>query len=83
MSDLFEDTPTPAGNSPEFSVSELVGAVKRVIEGEFGLVRGHAEVERVSRHTSGHLYFDFTDDRCVMVAVRPTGLCDRVCNCKR
>ncbi len=35
MSDLFED-PAPIGNAPEFTVSELSGAVKRVIEGEFG-----------------------------------------------
>ena len=38
--DLFEDGPPPQGNQPEYTVSELSGAVKRVIEGEFGLVRG-------------------------------------------
>jgi hypothetical protein len=26
--DVFHDTPAPAGNSPEFSVSELANAVK-------------------------------------------------------
>ena len=66
--DLFED-PTPASNQPEFTVSELSGAVKRVIEGEFGLVRVRGEVGRVSRPASGHLYFDLKDDRSVIAAI--------------
>ena len=70
MSDLFEDTPAPApGNQPEYTVSELSGAVKRVIEGEFGLVRVRGEVGRVSRPASGHLYFDLKDDRSVIAAI--------------
>jgi exodeoxyribonuclease VII large subunit len=48
MSALFEDDPAPQGNQPEYTVSELSGAVKRVIEGEFGLVRVRGEVGRVS-----------------------------------
>jgi exodeoxyribonuclease VII large subunit len=68
MSDLFEDLPSP-GNAPEFTVSELSGAVKRVIEGEFGLVRVRGEVGRVSRPASGHLYFDLKDDRSVLAAI--------------
>ncbi len=50
-------------------MSELSGAVKRVIEGEFGLVRVRGEVGRVSRPSSGHLYFDLKDDRSVIAAV--------------
>jgi hypothetical protein len=34
--DLIDDSPAPQGNQPEYTVSELSGAVKRVIEGEFG-----------------------------------------------
>ena len=68
--DLFEDpTPAPQGNQPEFTVSELSGAVKRVIEGEFGLVRVRGEIGRVSRPASGHLYFDLKDDRSVIAAI--------------
>ena len=68
--DLFEDpTPAPQGNQPEYTVSELSGAVKRVIEGEFGLVRVRGEVGRVSRPASGHLYFDLKDDRSVIAAI--------------
>jgi exodeoxyribonuclease VII large subunit len=66
--DLIE-TPAPEGNLPEFTVSELSGAIRRVIEGEFGLVRVRAEVGRVSRPASGHLYFDLKDDRAVLAAI--------------
>ncbi|MFT6452091.1 MAG: exodeoxyribonuclease VII large subunit, partial [Halocynthiibacter sp.] len=73
MSDMFEDD-APAGgnsgdNSPEFTVSEISGAVKRTIEGEFGHVRVRGEVGRVSRPGSGHIYFDLKDDRAVIAAV--------------
>ena len=67
--DLIDDTPAPPGNQPEYTVSELSGAVKRVIEGEFGLVRVRGEVGRVSRPASGHLYFDLKDDRSVIAAI--------------
>ena len=67
---LFEDdTPPRPGNSPEYTVSELSGAVKRVIEGEFGLIRVRGEIGRVSRPASGHLYFDLKDDRNVIAAI--------------
>ena len=72
---LFEDDEPAArsgngpGNSPEFTVSELSGAVKRIIEGEFGLIRVRGEVGRVSRPASGHLYFDLKDDRNVIAAI--------------
>ncbi len=69
MSDLFEDPAPAPGNQPEYTVSELSGAVKRVIEGEFGLVRVRGEVGRVSRPASGHLYFDLKDDRAVIAAI--------------
>lgn len=60
------DEPESAGNTPEFSVSDLTGAVKRAIEGEFGHVRVKAEVGRVVQARSGHLYFDLKDDRNVL-----------------
>ncbi|HMM07609.1 MAG TPA: exodeoxyribonuclease VII large subunit [Paracoccus solventivorans] len=73
--DLFEtDTPEgtgegAGGNAPALSVSELSGAVKRVIEGEFGRVRVRGEVGRVSRPASGHLYFDLKDDNACIAAI--------------
>jgi len=69
MDMVEDDGPVGMGNSPEFTVSELSGAVKRVIEGEFGRVRVRGEVSRISRPASGHLYFDLKDDRAVIAAV--------------
>ncbi|WP_136442753.1 exodeoxyribonuclease VII large subunit [Pacificoceanicola onchidii] len=63
-----------AGNTPEFSVSELSGAVKRMIEGEFGFVRVRGEVGRVTRPRSGHLYLDLKDDRAVISGVMWKGV---------
>ncbi|MEO1452919.1 MAG: exodeoxyribonuclease VII large subunit [Pseudomonadota bacterium] len=65
MSDLIDD-PLPGQNAPEFTVSEISGAVKRVIEGEFGRIRVKGEVGRVFRARSGHLYYDIKDDRNVL-----------------
>lgn len=62
--ELFEDH-----NAPEFSVSEISGAVKRVVEGEFGRVRVRGEVGRVYIARSGHLYFDIKDERSVLACV--------------
>src|SRR6056297_2720164 len=68
MSDLIEDD-GPRGNLPEMSVSEISGAVKRVIEGEFGRVRVRGELGRISRPRSGHVYLDLKDDRAVLAGV--------------
>lgn len=73
--DLIDDDAT--GNTPEFSVSELSGAVKRVIEGEFGFVRVRGEVGRVSRPRSGHVYLDLKDDRAVISGVMWKGVAAR------
>ena len=66
--DLFDDDPR-GQNAPEFSVSDLTGAVKRAIEGEFGHVRVRGEVGRVVMARTGHLYFDLKDDRNVLASV--------------
>ena len=63
--DLLDD-PSPGENAHEFTVSEITGALKRVIEGEFGRVRVRGEVGRVFRARSGHLYYDIKDDRNVL-----------------
>jgi exodeoxyribonuclease VII large subunit len=63
--DLIDD-PAPGQNAPEFTVSELSGAIKRTLEGEFGRVRVRGEVGRVMRPRSGHLYFDLKDDKNVI-----------------
>ncbi len=65
MSDLIDD-PMPGQNLPEYSVSELSGAVKRTLEDEFGRIRVRGEVGRVFKARSGHLYYDIKDDRSVL-----------------
>ncbi|MFT4715676.1 MAG: exodeoxyribonuclease VII large subunit, partial [Paracoccaceae bacterium] len=77
MSDLIDD-PSEGQNAPEFSVSEISGVVKRMIEGEFSHVRIRGEVGRVSRPASGHLYLDLKDDRAVLASVIWKGVAGRL-----
>jgi exodeoxyribonuclease VII large subunit len=65
---LFEDA-RPGQNAPEFTVSEISGAVRRVLEGEFGRIRVRGEIGRVMRHSSGHVYFDLKDENACLGAV--------------
>jgi len=64
--DLFEDETPSGSNAPEFTVSEIAGRVRKLIEGELGWVRVRGEVGRVFRARSGHLYFDLKDDKSVL-----------------
>ena len=77
MSDLIDD-PIEGENAPEFTVTEISGAVKRTIEGEFGRVRVKGEIGRVSRPRSGHIYLDLKDDRSVLSAVIWKGVAARL-----
>ncbi|MEQ9261015.1 MAG: exodeoxyribonuclease VII large subunit [Roseovarius sp.] len=65
MSDLIDD-PSPGANAPEYTVSEVSGAVKRTLEDAFGRIRVKGEVGRVFRARSGHLYYDIKDERNVL-----------------
>lgn len=56
-------------NIHEYSVSELAGAVKRVIEDGFGFVRVKGELGRVTRAASGHLYLDLKDENATISGV--------------
>ncbi|MCX7559291.1 exodeoxyribonuclease VII large subunit [Sulfitobacter sp. F26204] len=79
--DMFDDGangPTDGNNSPEFSVTELSGAIKRIIEGEFSHVRIKGEVGRVSRPRSGHIYLDLKDDKSVINGVIWKGVSARL-----
>ena len=77
MSDLIDD-PIEGENAPEFTVTEISGAVKRTIEGEFGHVRVKGEIGRVSRPRSGHIYLDLKDDRSVLAGVIWKGVAARL-----
>lgn len=61
---MFEEK--PGDNAPEFSVSEIAGKVRRLIEGEMSFVRVRGEVGRVVQARSGHLYFDLKDEKSVL-----------------
>ena len=64
MSDLLTPPPAlpPASNVPEYTVSEISGAVKRTLEGAFGRVRVRGEITEFKRYPSGHLYFSLKDE---------------------
>ena len=57
-------------NAPEWTVSELSGALRRTIESEFGFVRVRAEISNYrGPHPSGHAYFCLKDEGAKIDAV--------------
>jgi exodeoxyribonuclease VII large subunit len=54
------------GNAPEYSVSEIAGALKRSVEAAFGQVRVRGELSGFKRHVSGHWYGAAKDERAVI-----------------
>jgi exodeoxyribonuclease VII large subunit len=57
-------------NQPEYSVSEIAGHIKRVVEDTFGFVRVRGEISKASVNSgSGHCYLSLKDDRAVLDAV--------------
>lgn len=57
-------------NSPEYSVSEISGRLKRVVEEHFGYVRVRGEISKASvNQASGHCYLSLKDDKAVLDAV--------------
>jgi exodeoxyribonuclease VII large subunit len=66
MNDL---APSPVSNIPEYTVSEISGAVKRTLEGTFGRVRVRGEVTELKRFPSGHIYFALKDEGAKIAGV--------------
>jgi len=62
----MEDVLPLANNTPEYSVSEIAGALKRTVETAFGQVRVRGELSGFRRHASGHWYGAIKDDRAVI-----------------
>lgn len=57
-------------NQPEYSVSEISGHVKRLVEDTFGFVRVRGEISKSSiNSSSGHCYLTLKDDKAVLDAV--------------
>ncbi len=72
-------TDAPISNTPDYSVSELSGAVKRRIEDEFGHVRVRGEISGYrGPHSSGHAYFALKDDGAKLDAVVWKGVFGRM-----
>jgi exodeoxyribonuclease VII large subunit len=59
---MDDATDAPASNVPEYTVSEISGAVKRTLEGAFGRVRVRGEITELKRYPSGHIYFSLKDE---------------------
>jgi len=65
-------------NTPEFSVSEIAGAVKQTLEGAFGRVRVRGEITELKAYSSGHLYFSLKDESAKIRAIIWRGVASRV-----
>ena len=60
----------PLPNTPEMTVSELSGALKRTIEDSFGYVKVRGEITGYrGPHSSGHVYFSLKDASAKIDAV--------------
>ncbi len=68
--EMLSARPQTGQNTPEFSVSELAGAIKRAVEDGFGHVRLRGEISGYrGPHASGHSYFAIKDDKAKIEAV--------------
>lgn len=61
--------PSLASTLPEYTVTELSLALKRVVETGFSRVRVRGEISGLKRHTSGHVYFALKDHEAVLDGV--------------
>lgn len=79
MSDSPErSSDRPGDNTPEFSVSEISGVLKRVVEQNFSHVRVRGEISGFKRASSGHLYMALKDDKAVIDGVCWRGTAQRL-----
>jgi exodeoxyribonuclease VII large subunit len=65
-------------NTPEFSVSEIAGAVKATLEASFGRVRVRGEIAELKAYSSGHVYFSLKDEGAKIRAIIWRGVAARV-----
>jgi exodeoxyribonuclease VII large subunit len=62
MDDPRAPEKSAVSNVPEYSVSEISGAIKRTLEGNFSRVRVRGELTEVKRYPSGHIYLSLKDE---------------------
>jgi exodeoxyribonuclease VII large subunit len=58
----MSETAPALTNAPEFTVSQLSGAIKRTLETSFARVRVRGEVTEAKTYPSGHTYFSLKDE---------------------
>lgn len=76
---MDSESPKPAGNTPEWSVSDLSGALKRTLEDAFGFVRVRGEISGYRGPVgSGHVYFSLKDANAKIDAVIWKGVFGRL-----
>ena len=66
---MSEEWGDPAHNLPEFTVSELSGALKRTVEDSYGYVRVRGEISAPKVAASGHCYLRLKDENAVLDGV--------------
>jgi exodeoxyribonuclease VII large subunit len=62
QSRTMDDPRATTSNMPEYTVSEISGAVKRTLETTFGRIRVRGEVTELKRYASGHVYLSLKDE---------------------
>ncbi|WP_375616938.1 exodeoxyribonuclease VII large subunit [Bartonella sp. AP58NXGY] len=78
MANLFDEKISTT-NVAEFTVSEIAGALKRVVEEKFGYVRVRGEISGYrGAHASGHAYFALKDDKARLEAVIWRGVMEKL-----
>ena len=76
---MDSESPKPVGNTPEWSVSDLSGALKRTLEDAFGFVRVRGEISGYRGPVgSGHVYFSLKDANAKIDAVIWKGVFGRL-----
>jgi exodeoxyribonuclease VII large subunit len=74
-----ESQNAPVSNTPEWSVSDLSGALKRTLEDAFGFVRVRGEISGYRGPVgSGHVYFSLKDQNAKIDAVIWKGVFGRL-----
>ena len=72
------EPPATEGNAKPYSVSELSFALKRTLEDAYGFVRVRAELSKITRHASGHIYLTLKDERSAIDGVVWKGVVSRL-----
>lgn len=65
-------------NQPIYTVSEVSGSIKRVVEDHFGVIRIRGEISGFKQATSGHVYFRLKDENACIDGVMWRGTASKL-----